>query len=93
MVAEAFLERPGTPCFTSTASFRQLESRSKSGAVGVQRLPLILRQDCGVHERGFLALLCFLCSVGNFRLVLCSFSVVPQMCTDFSDLDPFLKGP
>jgi hypothetical protein len=45
MVAEALLERPRDSCFTSAASFRQLESRSKSGAFGVQRLPLIPGQD------------------------------------------------
>lgn len=35
----------------------------------------------------------FLSSVGNFRLVLCSSFVATQICVDFSNLDPFLKGP
>lgn len=39
MVAEALLESPRDPCFTSAASFRQFELRSKPGALGVQRLP------------------------------------------------------
>lgn len=50
MVAEALLERPREPCLTSAASFRQFELRSKSEALGVQRLPLVLGQDCGAHE-------------------------------------------
>lgn len=94
MVAEALLERPRDPASPLQLHLGSLSSGLNQELLESRGFPWYwgrtVELTIGVSQPYYL---CFFCSVRNCRLALCSSSVAPQLCIDFSDLDPFLKGP